>query len=221
LDFSKLKLDIYDLLGLILPGLLAIAEGWIVLRGWAAFILAMSRVSGTGLTLLLVFAFGLGQIIQEFGDVVIRFAKGKRYLRNSRDRFWISDEARLVKHAIKAELGHDIPSSDAAFDYCLTKLKGRFDKRDIFVATSDLCRSFVVLSVIGIVPACRISFHDIGPLDRSLKSLALLIALLVSAALLAWRRMVRYRALSEVTVFRAYLGVTKKSESLRDDMSSE
>jgi len=33
-DLSKLKLDVYDFLGIILPGLVAIAEGWVLLRGW-------------------------------------------------------------------------------------------------------------------------------------------------------------------------------------------
>jgi hypothetical protein len=213
LDFSKLKLDIYDLLGIILPGLLAVAEGWIVLRDWSPFVSSISHISGTALTLLFVFAFGFGHIVQEFGDVAIGFLKGKRYLRNSRDSFWAGDESKLVKHAIKAEFGHDISSVDAAFNYCLTKLKGHFEKRDIFVATSDLCRSLVVLSVVGIAPAWRVSFHDAGLSWRSAEIFAVAIVMLTIVALLAWRRMIRYRELSEVTVFQAYLGVTKRRET--------
>jgi len=33
MDFSKLKLELYDFLGLIIPGLLTICEGWITLKG--------------------------------------------------------------------------------------------------------------------------------------------------------------------------------------------
>jgi len=66
LDFSKLKLDVYDFLAVILPGLIVTAEGWILLRGWNDFIASMGSISGTGLTLLLVFAFGVGHIVQEF-----------------------------------------------------------------------------------------------------------------------------------------------------------
>jgi hypothetical protein len=209
LDLSKLRLDIYDFLGIILPGLLAVAEAWILLGGWAAFVFSMTHISGTGLTILLVFAFGIGHIVQEFGDFVIKFVKGERYLRKGRDEFWKTDEAELVRHAIKLELGRDLPSVDGAYDYSLTKLKGHFDKRDIFVATSDLCRSLVVLSFLGIAPACRIAFWDTNPFRRSLTVLALALVLLVSVAVLAWRRMNRYSKLSEITVFRAYLGVTR------------
>ena len=213
MDLSKLKLDIYDFLGIILPGLLAIAEAWILLRGWAAFVFSMTHISGTGLTLLLVFAFGIGHIVQEFGDFVIRFLKGERYLRKGRDEFWKTDEAELVRHAIKLEFGRDIPSVDGAYDYCLTKLKGQFAKRDIFVATSDLCRSLLVLSFLGIAPAFRIAILNSSPPRRSLAFFALAVVTLMIVAALAWRRMNRYSRLSEVTGFRAYLGVTQKGEA--------
>jgi hypothetical protein len=213
LDLSKLKLDIYDFLGIILPGLIAVAEGWILLRGWDDFIASFGHISGIGLTLLLVFAFGVGHLVQEFGDVLIKWLKGKRYLRKSRDAFWTTDEAKVVKHAIKVEFGHEIPSVDAAYDFCLTKLKGHFDKRDIFVATSDLCRSLIVLSLLGIAPAGRIAFHDITPPLSGLETFTIALVVLLVVVLLAWRRMIRFRELSEVTVFRAYLGVAKERET--------
>jgi hypothetical protein len=210
LDLSKLKLDIYDFVGIILPGLLAVAESWVLLRGWTAFVFAMTQIGGTGLTLLLIFAFGMGHIVQELGDVVIQFVKGKRYLRSARDRFWGGNEAKHVKEAIKKAIGHEIDSVDGSFDYCLTKLTGHFEKREIFVATSDLCRSLVTLAFLAILPACRIAFHDLSPRLRSLEFLALALALLVVVATLAWRRMMRFRELSEVTVFRAYLAVAQE-----------
>jgi hypothetical protein len=209
LDLSKLKLDIYDFLGIILPGLIAVAEGWILLRGWTRFVFSMSQVGGTGLTLLLIFAFGVGHIVQEFGDVVVKWTKGERYLRKSRDDFWTTDEAKVVKDAIKSEFGREIASVDSAYDYCLTKLKGHFDKRDVFVATSDLCRSLVVLSILGIAPAGRVAFCERGSTLYSLEAFTSALVVLALVTALAWRRMVRYRELSEVTVFRAYLGVTK------------
>jgi hypothetical protein len=213
LDLSKLKLDIYDFLAIILPGLLAVAESWILLRGWTAFVFSMSHMSGTGLTLLLVFAFGIGHIVQELGDFVIQFVKGERYLRKARDEFWKTDDGKIVRHAIKLEFGHDIHSVDDAYDYCLTRLKGHFDKRDIFVATSDLCRSLIVLSVLAIAPACRIAFCNADPLRRSFAVFASVLVFLSIVAALAWRRMDRYSKLSQVTVFRAYLGVTEEREA--------
>lgn len=210
MDFSKLKLELYDFLGIILPGLLAICEGWILLRGWQVFVGGINQITGSGLTLLFVLAFGLGNIAQELGDTAIKAAKGQRYFRQSRDIFWRTEEAQVVTDAIKKELGHDIPAVDTAFDYCLTKLKDRFGKRDVFVATSDLCRSFVVLSLLAIIPAARIAFRDTQPLRRSAWTFAGLLLVLTSIALLAWQRMTRFRELSETPVFRAYLAIASE-----------
>ncbi len=213
MDFSKLKLDVYDFIGIILPGLLAICEGWILLRGWHVFVVTINQISGTALTLLIVLAFGLGNIAQELGDVAIKAAKGKRYFRQARERFWGAAESQPVRDAIKTECGQDISSVDTAFDYCLTRLKDRFAKRDIFVATSDLSRSFVVLSVLAIFPAARTAFYDIHPVSKSIVAFAILFLLLMTIATLAWKRMVRFRELSETTVFRAYLAMLNESAS--------
>jgi hypothetical protein len=212
MDFSKLKLELYDFLGIILPGFLAICEGWILLRGWQAFVGGINQINGTGLTLLIVLAFGLGNIAQELGDVAIKATKGKRYFRQARDRFWGKAESQPVKDAIKKELGQEISSVDTAFDYCLTRLRDRFPKREAFVATSDLCRSFVVLSALALVPAVRTAFYDTHPVHKSMAAFAILFLLLMSIALLAWKRMVRFRELSETTVFRAYLAMANELE---------
>jgi hypothetical protein len=206
-DFSKLKLEVYDFLGLILPGLLAICEAWILLEGWRSFIEAINQISGTGFTLLIVLAFGVGHIAQELGDFVIKALKGKRYFRQARDNFWETAEAQIVRDAIKRDFGQEISSVDTAFDYCLTKLKDRFSRRDIFVATSDLCRSLVLLSVLALIPATRIAFYDMHPVHRSLVTFSILALLLLIIAFLAWKRMVRFREFSDTTVFRAYLAI--------------
>lgn len=205
MDFSKLKLELYDFIGVMFPGLLAISEGWIVLRGWHAFVLVMNGISGTALTLLIVLAFGIGNIVQELGDVCVKGLKGKRFFQRARDTFWRTEQAQLVRDTIKRQFGQDILNVDAAFDYCLTKLKADFAKRDVFVATSDLSRSFVMLSALALVPAVRIAFYDIRPLSKSASTLVMFLLILVSISSLAWRRMVRFRGLSETTVFHAYL----------------
>jgi len=208
-DFSKLKLELYDFLGIVFPGLLVVCEGWILLRGWTPFIAAVGKISGPGLTLLIIFAFGLGHIVQELGDVTVKLLKGKRYFKKGRDKFWKTEEAKLVKDSIEAEFGQAIESVDAAFDYCLTKLEGRFAKRDVFIATSDLCRSLVVLALIGVCPASRIAFQYGVRSCRSLAAFGALLVLLIVVAALAWARMMRFRELADVTVFRAYLSVRK------------
>jgi hypothetical protein len=210
-DFSKLKLEVYDFLGLIVPGLIAICEAWILLRGWHTFLLAVNQVSGTAFTLLLLFAFATGSLVQELGDFTVKLIKGKRYFRSARDRFWFTPDADTVKNAINRELGHHISSVDTAFDYCLTKLKDRFGKRDLFVATSDLCRSSVVLSILAFAPALRVAFCDIQPIAKSCLAAAAFAAVLVAVSMLMWRRMVRFRELSETTVFRAYLATVNET----------
>lgn len=212
-DFSKLKLEVYDFLGLIVPGLIAICEAWILLRGWHTFLLAVNQMSGTAFTLLLLFAFATGSAVQELGDFTVKLIKGKRYFRSARDRFWLTPDADIVKNAINTELGHHITSVDTAFDYCLTKLKDRFGKRDLFVATSDLCRSSVVLSILAFAPALRVAFCDVTPLSHSYEAAAILGTALLSISLLMWRRMVRFRELSEITVFRAYLVLASEIET--------
>lgn len=211
MDFSRLKLELYDFLGIVLPGLLVICEGWILLRGWRIFVESINHISATELLLLVVFAFGPGHIAQELGDVAIKAVKGKRYFRKARDKFWGKAESQLVRDAIKKDLGLEISSVDTAFDYCLTKLKDCFSKRDVFVATSDLCRSFVILSVLALIPAIRMAFCDIHPVHRSVIVIAIFLLVLTTIGALAWKRMVRFRELAETTVFRTYLATVQTS----------
>jgi len=209
-DISKWKLEIYDLLAIILPGLLVIGEGWVLVRGWEAFAATITHLTGSGLTVLVLAAFGAGTLVQELSDFLVKSCKGDRFFRAGRDKFWSSTEAEQVKALINTQLGTTIASVDTAFDYCLTKLKGQFPKRDSFVATSDLCRSFAVLSLLGLVPATCSAFRVYG---RGSKFLLVCIAAILASRLLywlSWRRMVRFRELSETTVFRAYLASVKE-----------
>ena len=88
MDFSKLKLEVYDLLGVILPGLLAIFEGWVLLKGWTPFVLSLHQLNGTEFTVLVLLGFGAGNLVQELGDVTIKTWKGRRYFKKARDDFW-------------------------------------------------------------------------------------------------------------------------------------
>jgi hypothetical protein len=108
MDLSKLRIEIYDFLGLILPGLIAICEVWIAITGWTPFAKSIGSLSGTWFTLLLLLSFGLGHLIQELADVVIKRLKGSRYFKQSRDAFWASEEAKPVKAAVAKDLGAEI-----------------------------------------------------------------------------------------------------------------
>src|SRR5262245_21430424 len=130
------------MLAIILPGLVVISEGWILVRGWDAFAGAVGNLTATRLTLLIIVSFGAGTIIQEFSDFYVKRLKDERYFKRGRDAFWRTEEASVVKRAIERQLGMPITSVDIAFNYCLTRLRGQFARRDLFIATSDLCRSF-------------------------------------------------------------------------------
>ncbi len=205
MDLSKLKIEIYDFLGLIIPGLAAICEAWVAFRGWTEFAKSIATPSGTGFALLLIASFGFGHLVQELADAVIKRFKGGRYFRQSRDEFWVSEEAILVKSAITKELGAEITSADAAFDYCLSKIGERFPKRDAFIATSDLCRSFLILAGMGVAPALRLVLDSGKSIVVALSFGLAAFSALGLVAYLSWKRMKRFRELSEVTVFRVYL----------------
>src|SRR5712691_7122442 len=62
-DISKWKLEIYDLLAIILPGLVVIGEGWVLVRGWEAFAATITHLTGSALTVLVLAAFGAGTLV--------------------------------------------------------------------------------------------------------------------------------------------------------------
>ena len=205
MDLSEFKLGIYDLLGLIIPGLIIICEVWITLAGRVHFADSITSLSGVAFTVLLLVSFGLGHLIQESADKLIKWVFGDRIFKISRDEFWATDEGDQIRLIIAKDLGEEIPTVDAAFDFCLTRIGDRFPKRDAFIATSDLCRSFVILAVVGIVPGFRLvldqeaSFHGILVFGLPILGILALIGYL------SWTRMKRFRELSEGTVFRTYL----------------
>lgn len=171
--------------------------------------LSLNQLSGTGFTVLLISAFGAGNLVQELADVSIKAWKGERYFKQARDKFWKSDEAVPVKTTINTALGQEVASVDTAFDYCLTKLQDHFGKRDVFLATSDLCRSLVVLSVLGIVPTARVAWQEFSATCHFFVIFGTFVLLLILLAWLSWKRMLRFRDLSETTVFRAYLAMVE------------
>ena len=217
MEISKLKLEIYDFLGVIIPGLLILAEGMILLRGWPDFVASVGHVGGIGLTFLVLLAFGIGNLVQELGHITIRTIQKARRTQTGRERYWKTKEGDLVKEAIKNESAFEIDLADTAYDYCLTRIKNRFQKRDLFVAISDMCRSFVVLSVLGLAPSVRVTFHDLHSIGMFLA----LFFLLLVIAILSWNRMVRFRELSESTVFRVYLAVQFEDSEARKQLEAK
>lgn len=207
MDLSKLKMEAYDLLAAILPGLILIFQAWITIRGWDSFATSITSISGSGLFVLILVAFSLGQVIQELADFLIKKIKGERFFRRTRDKLWASTTGEQIRQRIRTDTGHEFENVDVAFDYCLSQVQQTFTKRDLFLASSDLARSLVLLSILGCFPGARIAFYISA--NRSMHWLifgSIVAACLVTASL-CWMRMTRFRALSESPVFHAYLAL--------------
>jgi hypothetical protein len=204
MEVSKLKIEIYDLLGIILPGLIALAIFSTIHLGWSGTVALGKGISGSGLTVLLLCSFAAGQIVQEASDRLVKLFKGPRFFKSSRDAFWGTASADRVRTKIRTEAALDVETVDAAFDHCLTCIGPLFAKRDTFLAISDMARSLWLLSIVSLLPIGVEVAHTQGLkwklwlAGRAALGCSLL-------AYLAWTRMLRFRQLSEVPVFNIFL----------------
>jgi hypothetical protein len=207
MDLSKLKIEVYDFLAVIIPGLLVICELAVTLKGWSAFLSHIENLSASGFTLLLLISFALGPIIQELSDSGIKAWKGDRFFKSSRDKLWTSVTGEQVRSKIAAESGRQLENVDVAFDYCLTRAQAYFLKRDLFLANSDLSRSTIVVCCFAVLPLARIVLAL--SMSWSCKAAVLVgcVAIIYLVARLCWARMKRFRKLSETPVFHTYLAL--------------
>lgn len=210
MDFSKFKVEVYDLLAVIIPGVLVFFEFWIALRGWASFSQGISQINASSFTILLLFAFALGPLLQELSDIVIKKLKGKRYFKHGRDDLWKRETGAQVRSQIEKELGHAVESVDVAFDYCLTRIQGAFSKRDLFVANSDLARGMIAVAIFALAPLVRIAHELHFSVAYHIGFLLCGVGLLFLVASIFWVRMTRFRVLSETPVFHAYLAMVRE-----------
>jgi hypothetical protein len=164
---------------------------------------------------ILILSFGVGHLVQELGDKVIKALTGPRFFRQGRDNFWVTEEAKHLRKSLAEDLGHPVVSADHGFDCCLTMIEERFAKRDVFLATSDLCRSFLVLAFLAILPGVRVIKSFSHSKTATIESLAALIGLVLIVSWLSWGRMIRFRELSELTVFRVYAGSRTKKPNTK------
>jgi hypothetical protein len=212
MDFSKFKFELYDILAVVLPGFLLLCNVWVLLRGWHMFAISLAALSGTGFTALLLASFPIGHLIQELGDTAIKKMCGERYFKAARDAFWKTSEGVKVSQLVEREVGVK-PSVDTAFDFCLTKIKGQFPRRDAFLATSDFCRSLLVVGFLLIPAVARLLWDLHGTRLRTVSYSGAIVLVLAMFLYLAGRRMMRFRELSETPVFRIYLACTGSSSN--------
>jgi hypothetical protein len=214
MDFSKLRLGLYDFFGILIPGLIVVADIWIASVGWARFIDTVAALSGNLVAVVILISYALGHLVQEAGDVLVSGITHNRYLKTSRDELWAGNDGKIVREEIKKREGLDVADVDTAFDYCLTKSKRSFEKRDAFIATSDLARSFVLLGIVtGVTASCAI-YKAKSPGWSLIGYLLAVMALTVMVVFISWRRMVRFRAFSDKPVFAAYLATVKEPHEI-------
>lgn len=204
MNFTTFQLQVYDLLGLALPGFLAICEVWIAARGWASFWRALTALNAIAVAFLVVASYVAGHLVQEIGEISLRSVVAPRFFLRARDQFWGSAEAEFVRMAIRRECGANVEDADAGFDYCIARVGKDFPKRDYFVATADLSRSLLILFVFAVAPTSRVIFESRLGAVRSVLATVLALLSLGVGGFLVWERMIRFRALSDVSVFRAY-----------------
>jgi hypothetical protein len=212
MEFSKLKLEIYDLLGTLVPGLLALTLAVITFSGWHAAVGLAGRMTGTVFTMILLLAFAAGQIVQEAADKLVKTIRGERFFKQPRDRYWKSPASAAVRQKINTESGIQLDTVDDAFDYCLTRIGDRFAKRDTFMAISDLARCLWLLSILGLIPLIH-GAADILDMHTRIYFIGEGVLALVTFSYLAWIRMLRFRELSDLPVFRSFLALNASSDT--------
>jgi hypothetical protein len=211
MDLSKLRLGLYDFFGILIPGFIVVAEVWVTITGGKQFVGMLALLSGNLVAVLVLVSYVMGHLVQEAGDVFVRSITDDRYLKRSRDQLWAGKDGKTVREEITRRAGFEIADVDTAFDYCLTKSKRSFEKRDAFIATSDLARSFVLLAILTAIPsACALYSAKISGYDLLL-DLAAVISIISLIVFVSWRRMMRFREFADKPVFAAYLATVKDS----------
>lgn len=204
MDFGTFQVQVYDLLGLALPGFLVVCEVWATVRGWSRFWNDLSAVGPLAIAFVVIASYLAGALVQEIGESSLRWIVHPRFFARARDEFWDSAEANSVKKTIRQESGTAIEGVDAAFDYCIARVGADFPKRDHFVATADLSRSLLVILVLAVAPVSRLIFERNLGIRSSIAAVGLGLACLGLAGFLMWKRMLRFKEFSDVCVFRAY-----------------
>src|SRR5262249_24264709 len=130
--------------------------------------------------------------------------KSPRFSKRWRDEIWASSDGDILKKAI-VEDGGSTSSADVAFDFCLSRIKTIFQKREVFVASADFSRAMLTIGLLSSMALARF-VHDSGfSLCQRLVSISSGTAIILTWLALFWRRMLRYREYSEKPVFSAYL----------------
>ena len=156
------------------------------MRGWSQFVRSMNDLHTVGFTMFVAAAFVVGRFVQELADWSVKKLGGERFLKSDETKFGREERRGRSEARILAESGLALGNVDSAFDYCLTRIGESFPKRDVFVATSDFARSFLVLAVCGVAPSVRVAFDRSHSVHCFVLVLAVCVTFLAAIARLAW-----------------------------------
>ncbi len=220
MEVSKLKVELYDIAAIILPGVFLLVEIWATLFGMHPVASAIKGLKGTELTVMLLCSFGVGNLVQEASNVLLTRTMGERFFYAARDAFWKTPEADLVRLKIEREGSCKLTGVDSAFEYCLTRIAGKFVKRDVFMAISDFSRSLFLLSLLAAFPLGRSVLYAYGTGLR-VKLSAVYMFLILLTAWLSWTRMVRFRKYSDKPVFTTFLACAEEAPTPEANSQSD
>jgi len=116
MDLSKLKMEAYDLLAVILPGLILIFQAWITIRGWAPFAISIASMSGSAFLVLILMFLPWAKLFRSQGISRLRRSKA-RFFRQTRDKLGASKTGEHIRERIRTDTGHELENVAVTFDF--------------------------------------------------------------------------------------------------------
>ena len=215
MNFSELKLGLYDIFGFVVPGFLVICEIWVSVTGWPRFVTGISGLNGAAMTVLLFASVAVGPIVQELADTAIKRLKSDRFFKATRDEIWKSPFGREIEKKLERETGIVPPNVDDAYEMCFSLVSDRATRHDLFLAQSAMARSLLVVSVLFVLPAATaIAKLSFDPLVK-IAAFTGLFAVCCLIVRLCWTRMCRFRKLAIQSVFQSYMAHATKVMSAK------
>jgi hypothetical protein len=208
MKLSDLELSAYDLVVIILPGCICIAEVGITVYGLVPFWEWASNISLSAAAILALTAFGVGHLINQAAYEFAVLLRGPRVIRRGRDIYWQKNapmiRSRLLKvHKVETP-GGEKHVCDRTFNHCLTVIGSAFEKRKVFTLVSALSLSLWLLSVTALIPVVRIFYLRYPDWQSHIYGFLALSVMCLAGSFFAWRRCQLYSDLADVTVFHIF-----------------
>lgn len=126
MELTKLKIELYDIAAIVIPGIFCLAEVWAALFGGQSLLHFLHDLKGTELTLVVLCSFALGNLVQEAGNRLLTAWKGNRFFKQARDVFWKTHDGELVRAKVKADSACELSNVDSATSTALRESLASF-----------------------------------------------------------------------------------------------